>query len=168
MTNNEYFLILPMLLYGLAIADLVSSWRRFLVKEQQYAPYIITTILLLEVSFYNFYQLNQYVTEDTFKSYFAYFKILVSPLIFLVVVGVLTPDKDIPDVKAYFKKYMHLIFGGMALFVASHFLFDSHSPMGPRLVSIGFLLVTAIFKKEWMVYSLILLRIGTWLFIFNN
>ena len=100
MTNNEYFLILPMLLYGLAIADLVGSWRRFLVKEQQYAPYIITTILLLEVSFYNFYQLNQYVTEDTFKSYFAYFKILVSPLIFLVVVGVLTPDKDIPDVKA--------------------------------------------------------------------
>jgi hypothetical protein len=166
MTSNEYFLILPMLLYGLAIADLVGSWRRFLVKEQQYAPYIVTTILLLEVSFYNFYQLNQYVTVDTFKTYFAYFKVLISPLIFLVVVAVLTPDKDTPDLKGYFKKYMHLIFGGMALFVAAHFLVDPLSPMAPRLISIGFLLITAIFRKEWMVYALILLRIGTWLVLF--
>ena len=84
MTNNEYFPILPMLLYGLAIADLVSSWRSFFVKEQRYAPYIITSVLLLEVAFYNFYQLNGYVTEDTFSTYFSYFKVLVSPLIFLL------------------------------------------------------------------------------------
>ncbi len=162
MSNKEYFLILPLLLYGLAISDLVNSWRSFFVKEKRYGPYIVTSLLLLELSFWNFYQMNQWITEDSVMSYFMYFTILLPPLIFLLVVAVFTPDNDVADIKGYFLKNMPIIFAGMAVFTASHFFIEWEVNLGVRLVGIFLLLATAIIRKEWMVYMLLAFRVLTW------
>lgn len=166
MANKDYFLILPLLLYGLAISDLVNSWRSFFIKEKRYWPHVITSLLLLEISFWNFYQLDQWMTEDTFMSYFMYFKVLFPPLIFLLVVAVFTPDSDEKDIKGYFQKNMPIIFGGIALFVASHFLLEWDKNIIIRVLGILTLLATAFFRKEWMIYGVLFYRIGSWLVSF--
>ena len=162
MSDKEYYIILPLLLYGLAIADLVNSWRSFFKKERRYIPYIVTSLVLLEVSFWNFYQLHEWMTEDSFSTYLGYFRILLQPLTFLLVVAVFTPEKEEEDIKSYFTKNIPIIFGGLAVFVALHFLFEVESMVIPRLFSIGLLITIAVTRKIWIIYVLALLRISTW------
>ena len=164
MPGQDYFVILPLLLYGLAIADLVNSWRSFFVSQRRYAPYIITSLLLLEISFWNFYQMHEWMGADTFSSYLSYFKILLPPLVFLLVVAVFTPDSDVIDIKGYFIKQMPIIFGGLAVFTALHFLFDWDKNVVPRMVGIVLLVSTAIWRKEWMIYLLLVFRVSSWFF----
>lgn len=123
MAEKDYYLILPLLLYGLAISDLVSSWRSFFFSERRYWPYIPTSLLLLEASFWNFYRMNKWMTIDSFENYLSYSPFIITPLVFIVVVAVFTPDKENEDIKTYFQSNMRIIFGGLAIFVALHFLF---------------------------------------------
>jgi hypothetical protein len=164
MADKEYFLILPLLLYGLAISDLVNAWKSFFNKEKRHIPYVVTSFLLLELSFWNFYKLNHWMTPDVFESYLSYFLVLLPPLIFLLVVSVFTPDSDEKDIKGYFRKNMPIIFSGLAVFTALHILFDTND-MYPRLLGIALLLMVAVFRKEWMIYLLLVFRVGAWFLI---
>lgn len=165
MAEKEYFLILPLLLYGLAISDLVNSWRSFFIKERRYMPYVLTSLVLLELSFWNFYRMHHWMTEDTFSTYFSYFKVLLPPLVFLLVVAVFTPDHDVSDIRGYFTRNMTIIFTAMAVFTALHFIFEPNTHVVPRLVGIVILLVTAVLRKPWMVYVLVAFRVLTWFMI---
>ena len=51
MSEKEYYLILPLLIYGIGIAELVSSWRNLFIKERRHLPYLVASLLLLEVAF---------------------------------------------------------------------------------------------------------------------
>ncbi|HRI78605.1 MAG TPA: hypothetical protein PLR06_03640 [Cyclobacteriaceae bacterium] len=162
MPDKEYYIILPLLLYGLAIADLVSSWRALLKKERRYIPYIITSLLLLEVSFWNFYQLNHWMTDAAFGTYLSYFKTLLQPLTFLLVVAVFTPEEQVEDIKVYYTKNIPIIFGGLAIFVALHFLFEIEQNVIPRLAAIALLIVVAVTRQLWPIYILLLIRVYSW------
>ena len=61
MSEKEYYLILPLLLYGLAIADLINSWRSLLTEAQRYVPYTLTSLLLLEMAFWNFFGMYHWI-----------------------------------------------------------------------------------------------------------
>ena len=134
-----------------------------LCQGKRYAPYIVTSLLLLEVAFWNFYQMNQWVTSETFGTYFSYFQLLTPPLVFLLVIGVFTPDKDTVDTKQYFRDHMGIVFGLLAIFTASHFFFDSDDWI-VRGVVIALLILTAIWKKPWLVYVLLAIRMISWQF----
>ena len=168
MSEKEYYLILPLLIYGIGIAELVSSWRNLFIKERRHLPYLVASLLLLEVAFWNFYKMVHWMTDDYFKNYLSYLLMLAPPLLFLFVVAVFVPDRNKPDVnlKEYFKQKIPVIFGGLALFTSLHFLFDTESSPVPRLVAVGLLLTMAIWRKEWIIYLLLVLRVTTW-FIVN-
>ena len=53
MDPEEYLAFIPLLIYGLAIADLLNEWRRFFKKEQWYLPYTIMSIIFTETAIYN-------------------------------------------------------------------------------------------------------------------
>ena len=163
MSDKEYYLILPLLLYGLAISDLVNSWKRFFFADRRYWPYIVTSILLLEAAFWNFFRMKEWMTESAFESYLSYSRFIITPLVFIVTVAIFTPDEGTEDTENYFKKHMGLIFGSLGVFVALHFLFVNPQKMeltelAGRLVMIALLITTAALKRPALVYLLLAMR----------
>ena len=161
MSQKEYYLILPLLLYGLGITDLINSWRSFLKPEQRYLPYTLTSILLLDTSFWNFYQMFDWIKEDHFSNYLVYMKILAAPLVFLVVVAIFTPEESTASVKDYFHQNMRSVFALLALFIFLHFTLDPHEFVWERMGAIALLLAIAITRKTWLIYALLIFRAVT-------
>lgn len=164
MTDKEYYLILPLLLYGLAISDLVNSWKSFFFAERRYWPYIATSILLLEGAFWNFFRMNAWMTEGSYVSYLSYSRFIITPLIFIMTVAVFTPDADSHDTELYFKSNMRIIFLSLAAFVTMHFFFIAPWEMAPielmgRCVMIALLLLTAALRNPKLVYLLLGVRV---------
>ncbi len=161
MAQKEYYLILPLLLYGLGITDLVNSWRSFLKPDQRYLPYTLTSLLLLDTAFWNFFQLYDWIQEDHFRNYLTYMRILAAPLLFLLVVAVFTPEEGTASVKEYFHQQLRTVSLLLALFIFVHFLLDPDEFIWQRLGAITLLLTTAAFRKVWLIYLLLGFRILT-------
>ena len=161
MAQKEYYLILPLLLYGLGITDLVNSWRSFLKPDQRYLPYTLTSLLLLDTAFWNFFQLYDWIQEDHFRNYLTYMRILAAPLLFLLVVAVFTPEEGTASVKEYFHQQLRTVSLLLALFIFVHFLLDPDEFVWQRLGAIALLLTTATFRKVWLIYLLLGFRILT-------
>lgn len=161
MQPQEYFAILPLLIYGIAIAELVSPWRSFFEEKKMSLTFITTGIMMLEVAFNNFYRFY-YFLDDTYQSYYIFLSHLLSPLIFLMASHVYTPeDKKNLNTHEYFRKKFKLLMVLLAFFVASHFIndFGLNVTTYARLLTIALLLIAAFKRWIWMVYVLLTIRI---------
>ena len=165
MQPQEYFAILPLLIYGIAIAELISPWRIFFEDKKPYVPFILTGVMMLEVAFYNFYQFFTHL-ENTFQSYYIFLSYLLSPLVFLMAAHVYTPESnDNLNIREYFYKRFKLLMILLAVFVASHFIIEIGADLktGVRFLFIAMLLLAAFTRWIWLVYILLILRISyTW------
>jgi hypothetical protein len=88
------------------------------------------------------------------QSYFTYLLNLLPPILFLMVVNIFTPDEG-SNTEEYFNRNMQLMFVLIALFAASHYLYEFDERHGQayfRLVFIVLLTAIAIFKKQWLMY----------------
>jgi hypothetical protein len=75
MESSEYLSFIPLLIYGLAIADLLSEWKRLFDKTQWYFPYLLTTIVLTELAIYNVFIYANLISELEGTSYLSYLKL---------------------------------------------------------------------------------------------
>lgn len=161
MDPAEYLAIIPLLIYGIGITDLLGQWKRFFNKKDQYPLYILYTIILTEVAVYNVVIYIDLVNILPQQSYFRYLSFLLPPILFLMVVNVFTPDEGSPT-RDYFEKNIRLMFILITLFVASHFLYsfdEQHGQQYFRIAMVLLLSAIAIFKKQWLMY----LVVGLWL-----
>jgi len=166
MEASEVLAFLPLLIYGIAIAELFSQWKRFIDIKSLYLPYTLLTIILTEIALYNVYLFSQLVSEINSMNYKSYLLYILPPFIFMISVYIFTPNKD-DDTEVYFKQHMPIFFTLISLFVASHFLFkfEEQAIMYlARIVIIIWLLLTGIFRKVWMVYVFV----AVWFLIFLN
>ena len=53
MEAPEYLAFIPLLFYGIALADLLGQWRRFFDGDYFYLPYFLTTLIFTEVAIWN-------------------------------------------------------------------------------------------------------------------
>ena len=159
MDPNEYLAIVPLLIYGIGITDLLGQWKRFFDKDDRFPLYIIYTIILTEVAIYNvviYIDLVNVLAEQTYLTYLGF---LLPPILFLMVVNVFTPD-DGSRTEEYFDRNARLMFILIALFVASHFLYEfdeQHWQGYTRIVFILLLLAIAVFRKRWIMYLVALI-----------
>ncbi len=154
MDPAEYLAIIPLLIYGIGITDLLGQWKRFFQKDDRYPLYIIYTIILTEVAVYNVVIYIDLVNVLPQQTYFTYLLNLLPPILFLMVVNVFTPD-DGSKTEEYFHKNIRLMFILITLFAASHFLYEFDEQQGQtyfRIVFILLLSAIAIFKKQWLMY----------------
>jgi len=166
MKASEVLAFLPLLIYGIAIAQLFSQWKRFIDFKSLYLPYTLLTILLTEIALYNVYLFSQLVNEINSMNYKSYLLYILPPFIFMISVNIFTPEED-DDTEIYFKQNMPIFFTLISLFVASHFFFqfDEAAIMYlARIVIIIWLLLTGILRKIWMVYVFV----GIWFLLFLN
>lgn len=156
MAASEYLAFLPLLIYGIALADLFSEWKRFFDPKGLFIPYGIFTVILTEIAAYNIFVFAKLLDQLSGITYYNYITFLIPPFIFLLTVNVYTPDKD-ADTKSYFLKNMTPFFVLMAIFNASLFLYDFEISTGTliiRIVSMVFLSLAAIIRRVWITYVL--------------
>ena len=166
MEASEVLAFLPLLIYGIAIAELFSQWKRFINFKRLYLPYALLTILLTEIALYNVYLFSQLVNELNNINYKSYLLYIAPPFIFMIAVNIFTPEKE-DDTEVYFKENMRIFFTLIALFIASHFFFkfeEINMISIIRIVLILWILLTGIFRKTWMVYVFVAL----WFVLFLN
>lgn len=164
MDASEYLAFIPLLLYGLGLADLLSEWKRLFVTKNWYLPYAILTIILTETALYNVFIYIHLVEQMPGQSYFTYLSYLFPPFLFLMATNAFTPDKE-SDTKEYFIKQMPVFFSLLALFVASHFLYGFNEPslmVIGRIVIIILIIILGYMRKIWVVYALAII----WILLF--
>ena len=124
MSIAEQLSFIPLLLYGIAVADLFTHWRRFFHKEYFYIPYVITALVLTELAIWNIYLFMVGSEDLEYGSYYAYWTDLIKPIIFLILVHAFTPEAEDKDTKSYFYVRIPLVFGLLAVYVGLHLLTD--------------------------------------------
>ncbi len=152
----EYLAIIPLLIYGIGLSDLLSQWKRFFNKDDRYPIYIIYTFILTEVAIYNVVIYIDVLNAFAHQTYFQYLGSLVPPILFMIVVHVFTPDEG-SRTREYVKENASLIFTLMALFVASHYFYPFEGygwEFYLRIFYVLSLVAVAYFRKEWMMYTL--------------
>ncbi|MDJ0513707.1 MAG: hypothetical protein QNJ62_09720 [Methyloceanibacter sp.] len=164
MEASEYLAFIPLLIYGIALADLLGQWRRFFEPEYFYLPYFLTTIILTESAIWSVYGYLEVTSHLDGIGYFQYWSYLLQPMLFLVTVSALTPETEIRDTQTYFIKRMPVVFGLMAVYIASHLIahYGTMSSINvARFLAILLCVVMAVTRKAWLVY------VGTALWLFS-
>ena len=163
MEASEYLAFLPLLIYGIALADLFSQWKRFFNPKELYIPYLLLTIILPETALYNAFIYAELIDKLVGLSYFSYLSYLIPPFLFMLTANIFTPDQD-SDTEEYFLKQMPVFLSLLALFAASHFLYNFNENLPTivgRFIAILVILVTGISRKIWMFYIVVAL----WVFL---
>ena len=65
MDATEYLAFLPLLIYGIALADLFSQWKRLFNPRLLFIPYLLLTIILTETALYNVFVYAKLLDELT-------------------------------------------------------------------------------------------------------
>ena len=161
MDASEYLAFIPLLIYGLAVADLLGEWKRLFNKEQWYLPYLLLTVIFTEVAIYNVFIYVKLVNQMVGQTYLSYLMYILPPFLFLMTVSSFTPDKD-DNTKEYFQRNMPIFLTLFTVFIATHFLYNFEEGVGVivgRIIGIIFILITGILRKVWLIYVLSLLWI---------
>lgn len=156
MSLEEQLAFIPLLLYGIAVADLFSHWRRFFHKEYLYWPYVITAIILTEVAIWNIYLFMFRQENLEYVTYYEYWTILIKPIIFLLLVHAFTPEAEDKDTKTYFIMRIPLVFGLLAVYVGLHLVPDfdaSDSMFYPRIFGVLVCAIIAITRYVPIMYA---------------
>lgn len=156
----EYLLFVPLLIYGIALSDLFAQWKKFLTPKSWYFPHLLVIIAATDIgvnNVFNFFSLSDHFTNIT---YFMYWLYLLPPLVFLVLVNVLTKTDDNEDKKTFFNENRKSIFILMALFMALHFIpqFNYTEPVSiHRLLAIASCLLFAFWNRMIFYYASVLI-----------
>lgn len=160
MEPSEYLAFIPLLIYGIALADLLGQWRRFFDRDYFYLPYFLTTLIFTEMAIWNVFIYLEVTDRLEGIRYFQYWLYLLQPMLFLIAVSALTPEPENKETEAYFKRRMPIVFGLMALYVGSHLLANYGSmPILDvvRGIAVVLCVITAASRSVWLVYAATLL-----------
>jgi len=154
MIPSEYLAFIPLLIYGIALADLLSQWKRLFNPKDLFIPYLLMTIILTETALYNVFVYAEVINKLGGQTYLNYLAYLLPPFLFMLTTNIFTPDSG-SDTEEYFKKHMPVFMTLLALFIASHFLFDFNenpSTIVGRIVAGLLVFAAGIFRKKWLIY----------------
>ncbi len=161
MDAAEYLAFLPLLIYGIALADLFGEWKRLLEPKGVFITYILFTVVLTETAVYNVFAYAELVENLRGLQYHDYLIKLVPPFLFMLTVNAFTPEKG-DDTKVYFISQMRSFLIMLAAFMGTHFFYDfgeGNITIISRIIGIVLVLAVAVFRKVWMSY----LIIASWL-----
>ncbi len=155
MQPSEYLAFIPLLIYGLALADLLGQWRRFFEKDYFYLPYFLVTLIFTEIAIWNVFIYLGVTQQLAGIGYFQYWLYLSQPMLFLITVAALTPETENKETEKYFKKRIPIVFGLMALYIGSHLFSNVGSTPAlnvVRVITVVLLLIIATTRRVWLVY----------------
>lgn len=159
MDATEYLAFLPLLIYGIALADLFGQWKRLFEPKKVFVPYILFTMMLTELAVYNVFAYAELVDNMHGLQYYQYLIKLIPPFLFMLTVNAFTPEKG-DDTKEYFMQKMPHFFTMLAAFMATLFFYDFNEnamTVVSRIIGIALVLIAGYTRKIWLCYCVIAL-----------
>ena len=158
MSQDEFFAFMPLLIYGIAVSELVMHWRDYLKKDRRYWPHLITGLILLELAFLNFYYLYDKL-DELFSTYYYFLFRLLSPIVLLLAVSVYTPEED-RGIKEYFKKNASIVFTLIGVFILLNIVTEFGFNYVNLIRAIGMMIcfLIALTNRFWLLWLWIILR----------
>lgn len=154
MNTGQYLAFIPLLIFGIGISDLLGQWKRFFIREDQFVLYIVLTVMFIEMAIYNVFIYVSIFDLMPGYTYIRYLSFLLPPVLFQMLVNVFTPDEG-RQTREYFDQNIRLIFVLLALFVASHFIYDFQEPHLAQYIRILYIILmigVAVTRKKWLIY----------------
>ncbi|MCK5368914.1 MAG: hypothetical protein KAQ62_10190 [Cyclobacteriaceae bacterium] len=156
MSKSEFLLLIPGLIYGVGVVDLIKVTFRL----QYWEIYIWASILFL-VLILQWYSLYN-TMDQTINSKLSFTLMMISPLVFTRGCYLFTPDED-TDTKEYFLKcrkvffvnmiLMILINSGLQLFIIA----ESDNRMFSRFLFLPLMIIACYWDNKWYRLSIALL-----------
>lgn len=153
----EYQLFIPLLIYGIALSQLLGEWKRIFDLKNFYAPFLVTVVAFTETAIHNIYHYLAIFTAHRDHSYGSYLLALAAPFLFLLSANALSHDAnhDGSVDRDAFRARIPSAYAFMSGFVALHLLPQFRTDKGNfalRIPLIFLLVAVAVTKKEWLIY----------------
>lgn len=153
----EYLLFIPLLIYGIALSQLLAQWKRIFDLSNFHGPFVVTVVAFTETAIQNIYHYLQIFTVRDDHSYAAYLLALAGPLLFLLSANALSEDINPGGTidRDEFRARVPAAYAFMGAFVALHLLPRFRTDSGHfalRIPLILLLIAVAATKKESLVY----------------
>jgi hypothetical protein len=154
----EYLLFVPLLIYGIALSDLFIQWKRFLEPSAWHIPYLLTIIIITDIGVNNVFEFHKLSPQLKNITYFTYWLYILPPLLYLMLVNILTNTNESIDMETFFSSKIRIVFLLLAFFIAMHFIpqfrYDQ-TILLPRLLGIIGCILYAFWHKKVFFYFIV-------------
>lgn len=153
----EYLLFIPLLIYGIALSQLLGQWKHVFDVKNFHAPFLVTIVAFTETAIQNIYHFLAIFTARPDHSYASYLLDLAGPFLFLLAASALSRNDDRDGVvdREEFRARIPSAYAFMSAFVALHLLPQFRADAGNltlRVPMILLLIGVAVTKKEPLIY----------------
>lgn len=160
MDKQEFLLLIPAIIYGVAIVDLMKIFQH---KKNYWELLIWGVYIFMAIVFTwtELYAKLHTITDDIGR----FFMIIIQAILFAQIVAVITPEEKDVNTKEYFLENKTKFFILIAVTVVMNELmrilvFDDHRPSWVRPSVFVLVLVCAFYDNKWI-------RTGIWAFFFS-
>lgn len=161
MSKSEFLLLIPGIIYGVGVVDLI----RVTFRLQYWEIYIWASalFLVLILQWYSFYN----AIDQAIESKLTFTLMMLTPLIFTRGCYLLTPPEDV-NTKEYFLKYRKVFFVNMALMIfvnsgLQYFMVaDPDSRSISRLLFLPLIIIACFWDNKWYRLSIAILFYGVY------
>ena len=147
MDQQEFLLLIPAIIYGVAIVDLLKVFRRkvYYWESLLWSILMMMSIIIIWLELYR--KLGAIVDSNL-----AFILIIIQSVVYAQVASVLAPEDDSPSEKEYFVNMQKQFFILLALsafvnLMVQFFVFEDNKEV-IRMVSIPILLAMCLFKQS--------------------
>ena len=150
MSKQEFFLLIPAIIYGVAIVDLLKIFSH---KENYFEMvgwglfYLLATIIM----WIELYNVLGFITSSNLS----FILIILQSIMYARGAAIITPEASDTDTKLYFmsirKPFFTLIAGIVICNMLIHFIVrEDNKPVWFRLILVAFSLTLAYWDKLWL------------------
>ncbi len=155
MGRQEFFLLIPAIIYGVAIVDLLKIFyhKKNYIEIVGWGIFIMMTVIFAWIELFNKFTA---VTSNNLS----YFLIIGQAIFYAKIASLITPEAKDVDTKAYFmsvRKTLFLLISTIALYgiFLQYFLYKDSTPAWVRAIGIVIFLITGYSNKYWVRLSML-------------
>lgn len=167
MDKIEFLLIIPAIIYGVAIVDLLKifSHKKNYFELVAWGVFCLVAIVISWTEIYN-------KVDIIVKDNFSFYVLILQSIIIARIAAVITPEEKHINTKKYFMGvkrtfFLLLALSGIVNLLSQYFVFNDHSPIYLRPIIILIMLSCAFYDKVWYrtsILSLLFLLAGILIF----
>lgn len=150
MDKQEFFLLIPAIIYGVAIVDLLKifSHKKNYIEMVGWGLFVMMAVIF---SWIELYHKLVVITSNNISFFF----IIIQAIIFAKVAAIITPEEKDVDTKEYYfnvRRTFFLLLSAMTVYgiLMQYFVYDDQSPSWLRPLAIVFYIICGFSSKYWL------------------
>lgn len=157
MEKQEFFLLIPAIIYGVAIVDLLKifSHKKNYIEMVGWGIFVMTGLIFAWIELFN--KLDTITGNNL-----SFFSIIIQAVLFARISALITPEEKDTETKEYFFSIRKVFFWLLTIVAVygmfmRYFIYDDHAPLWMRPLVIGIYLICAYSNKYWLRITLLAL-----------